>query len=335
MELRSIGNTDIKACPVALGTWAMGGGAFWNRSDVPEPEKEAIGTIHAAIDNGITLIDTAPAYGFGESEEIIGKALKGIRHKAVIATKCGLWWHDDTGAFYFEKDGITLRRSLDPKTIRQEVDFSLKRLGTDYIDLYQTHWQADPAVPTPIADTMACLLDLKKQGKIRAIGVSNVSIGQLEEYIAAGGIQSNQPRFSMLDRSLETGILPFCREQGISILAYSPLEQGLLTGAITMDKTFGKTEYRSRIPWFLPANRRKVLDMLAGWKTLTDKYGCTLSQLVIAWTIAQPGITFALCGGRKVKHIKENAKAALLTLEQEDIKRIRADVEKLGEPAKG
>lgn len=332
MELRNIGKTDIKACPVALGTWAMGGGAHWNKSDVSDPEREAVATIHAALDNGINLIDSAPTYGFGLSEEIIGKALKGKRRKAIIATKCGLWWEDDTGAFFFSRDGKTLRRSLAPKTIRQEVELSLERLHTDYIDLYQTHWQADPAAPTPIAETMECLLDLKKQGKIRAIGVSNVTVNHLNEYSAAGGIETAQPRFSMLDRTIEKDILPFCVKNGISILAYSPLEQGLLTGAITMEQTFGETEYRNKIPWFLPLNRKKVLDMLAGWKVLTNKYGCTLSQLVIAWTIDQPGITFALCGGRKVRHIEENAKAAELKVEPGDLDRMRKEVIALGEP---
>lgn len=329
MQYREIGRSGIKASVVGLGTWAIGGGPWWG----PTEDAESVKAIQASIDLGINLIDTAPIYGFGRSEEVCGKAIKGRRDKVVIATKTGLWWGDQSGVKWFDLDGRTVRRCLAPDVIRRELEMSLKRLGVDCIDLYQTHWQSLQPEKEPIAETMRCLLDLQKQGKIRAIGVSNATPAQMEEYLALGRIDSNQPRYSMLDRAIEKQDLPFCRKNKISILAYSPLEQGLLTGKIGMDQKFSETEYRKNLPWMRPQNRKRVLDMLAGWKDLTDRYGCTTAQLVIAWTVAQPGITFALCGARHPRHVQENAGAGDLVLNAEDVARMRRDVEALGQPA--
>ena len=328
MKTRKIGTTDIDASVVALGAWAIGGGTWWGESD----DELSIRAIHAAFDAGINFIDTAPAYGFGRSEEVVGKAIQGQRDKWVIATKCGLWWDDESGKIFVTVDGKAIRRTLKPEIIRLELEHSLKRLGTDYIDLYQTHWPSLDPVNEPIASTMECLLQLKAEGKIRAIGASNVDIPLIKQYQAIGALDSIQPRYSMLDRRIEAEILPFCIENGVSTLAYSPLEQGLLTGRVGMDFKVEPGEARSSIPWFKPENRRKVIDMLAGWQDLTEKYACKLSQLVIAWTVAQPGITFALCGARKPEHSLENAKGGDIELEPADIQRMRTDVEALGSP---
>jgi methylglyoxal reductase len=326
--MRKIGTTGIEASVVALGAWAIGGGPWWGESD----DRQSIGAIHAALDAGVNLIDTAPVYGWGRSEEVVGRAIQGRRDKVVLATKCGLWWHDTRGPLFFQLEGRSVRRYLRPETIRKEVEDSLRRLGTDYIDLYQTHWQSPEPASDPIADTMACLLQLKEQGKIRAIGASNVDVSQIREYQAVGMLDAVQPRYSMLDRGSEEELLPYCREQNISTLVYSPLEQGLLTGAITMDRTFFPGEYRNNIPWFEPANRRRVLDMLERWRPLTEKYRCTLAQMVIAWTVAQPGVTYALCGARKPEHSRANAAGGTLVLDAEDIGAMRRDVEGLGDP---
>lgn len=329
MKKRMIGRSGIEASAVALGCWAIGGGPWWGSTD----DALSIRTIRAALDEGITLIDTAPVYGFGRSEEVVGRALEGRREEAVIATKCGLWWDDARGSEFFSLDGRKVRRCLRPETIRIEVEQSLRRLRTDYIDLYQTHWQALEADPTPIAETMACLLDLKQQGKIRAIGVSNVTPGQIEAYCAAGVIDAVQPRYSMLDRQIEAELLPSCAAHHLATLVYSPLEQGLLTGKIGMDAVFEEGAYRNNLAWYRPENRRRVLDLLAGWADLTSAYACSLAQLVIAWTIAQPGITFALCGARKPENMVDNAGAGALEVSLADIARMRADVEALGDPA--
>lgn len=330
MERRIIGKSGIEASAIAMGAWAIGGGPWWGESD----DAASIRTIDAALDSGVDMIDTAPVYGFGRSEALVGKALDGKREQAIIATKCGLWWGDSRGAAFFSQDGHDVRRSLRPGTIRLELEQSLKRLRTDYIDLYQTHWQALPADPTPIAETMGCLLDLKQEGKIRAIGVSNVTPEQVAEHCAVGQIDAVQPRYSMLDRKIEADLLPACREKGISTLVYSPLEQGLLTGKIGMDATFDETSFRNMIPWYKLENRRRVLALLAGWQDLTAKYDCTLAQLVIAWTLAQDGVTFALCGARRPGNMIDNAGAGGLALEAIDIARLRADVDALGEPVR-
>lgn len=328
MQYRKLGKTDISASAVALGTWAIGGGPWWGHSD----DDQSVKAIQTAIDAGVNLIDTAPAYGFGHSEEVVGKAVKGRRDKVLLSTKCGLWWKDDRGTSFFEMGDKHVKRCLLPETVREEVEISLKRLDTDYIDLYHTHWQSEEPVKYPIDDTMQCLMKLKEEGKIRAIAASNVDIDHIKQYQSAGILDAIQPRYSMLDREIEKEILPHCLANSISTLAYSPLEQGLLTGKIGMDQTFAEGVYRNQIPWYLPANRQKVLNMLEGWSDLLSKYNCTLSQLVIAWTVAQEGITFVLCGARKEAHVRDNVGAADLKLEADDLSRIRRDAEALGAP---
>lgn len=328
MEKRKLGKSDMDATKICLGTWAVGGGPWWGDSD----DQESIRAIQATVDAGINFIDTAPAYGFGHSEEVVGKAVKGMRDKVIISTKCGLWWKGEEGTPFFEMDGYSVRRSLQPKTIRTEIEDSLRRLDTDYIDLYITHWQEEGDSPTPIADTIGCLEDLKKEGKIRAIGASNTSLDNIKEYTKHGQLDAIQERYTMLDRTLEPAYVDLCQKSGVGIMAYSTLEQGLLTGKIGMDAEFGEEEFRSQLDWLKQVNRKKVLDMLATWEDITKKYDCSLAQLVIAWTTAQRGITYTLVGARKLKHAEENAKAGGLALEDADLKRMRNDVEALGQP---
>ncbi len=334
MKHRHLGNSGLSASIIGLGTWVTGGGGAWGT----EPDdRESIRAIQASLDAGVNLIDTAPGYGWGRSEAIIGKAIQGRRDQVILATKCGLWTDDDRGSFFVARDGKTIRRSLRPDTLVIEIERSLKFLGVDCIDLYQTHWPSVPPDFTPIADTMAALLKLKQQGKIRAVGVSNVSPAELEENLRCGGIVSDQFRYSMLHRAPERDILPFCAEHQLATLTYMSLEQGLLTGKVGMDRVFGPEEFRSNeawSPWFVPANRRRVLDLLASWQPLTDQYRCTLSQLVLAWTAAQPGVTHVLVGGRTLAQATENAQAGALELDAADLARIRSDVVALGEPVK-
>jgi methylglyoxal reductase len=312
----------------------LGGGRIWGKDT---EDAESVRTIQAALDLGINLIDTAPGYGWGRSEQVVGRALKGRRDKAVVATKCGLWWEDSRGSYFADLDGRKVNRSLRPDTIQIEVENSLRRLDLDCIDLYQTHWPSAPPDFTPIADTMAVLLKLKEQGKNRAIGVSNVSLDELKENVRCGAVASDQFRYSMLHREAEQDILPYCAQHNIGTLTYMSLEQGLLTGKISMDRQFAPEEFHSNSAWndwLIPVNRRRVLDLLASWQDLTDKYHCTLSQLVIAWTAAQPGVTHVLAGARNLTQLSENAKAGELDLEPADLMRIRKDVTALGEPIK-
>ena len=334
MKHKPLGNSNIQASIVGLGAWVLGGGQIWGKDT---DDQESVRAIQTAIDLGMNLIDTAPAYGWGRSERVLGQAIKGRRDKVVMATKCGLWWEDARGSFFTDFDGKKMYRSLRPDTIQIEIENSLRRLGIDCIDLYQTHWPSAPPEQTPIADTMDTLTKLKDQGKIRAIGVSNVSLDELKENCRCGPVASDQFRYSMLFRDPEKDILPYCAQHSIATLTYMSLEQGLLTGKIGMDRVFKPTEFRGNTfwnTWLIPVNRKKVLDLLTTWKDLTDKYGCTLSQLVIAWTAAQPGVTHVLAGGRNVQQVTENARAGDLVLEPADLQRIRRDVIALGEPVK-
>jgi len=301
LRYRPLGQSGIQASVVAFGAWAIGGWP-WGGTD----EANAVDAIHRALDLGINLIDTAPAYGLGLSEEIIGRALAGRRDKAVIATKCGLTWHTDKGAYFFSQNDRPVHRYLGPESIRQEVELSLKRLATDYIDLYQTHWQDDT---TPIADTMGELMKLKAEGKIRAIGVSNVKLHHLEQYRKIGPVDSAQELYNMLDRGIEAELLPYCLRNNIAVLAYSPLSQGLLTGKVGPEREFPEGDMRRRNPRFSVEGRQRIASMLDEFAPIAKARGITLGQLAIAWTVAQPGLTHALVGARNADQVDENAGA--------------------------
>ena len=327
MELRALGSSGIPVSPVALGTWAVGGGPWWGASD----DAESVRAIRSALDAGVNLVDTAPIYYFGHSEEVVGRALKdGYRAKAVVATKCGLpWYADAPGPLWFEQDGRRVVSCCRADFIRREIEDSLRNLGVDVIDLYQLHLPQQPGLEVPVDETMGVLQDLRREGKIRAVGVSNVTVPQLKDYLACGVVDTVQNKYSMLDRAAEVDVLPFCREHGIAFLGYQPLEQGLLTGKIRPETELAPGSFRNAIKWYEPAWRGRICAMLDGWSDLTAKYDCTTAQLVIAWTAAQPGVTSVLCGARKVRNAAENAQAAEISLESADLARMRADLERL------
>ncbi|MBX4861898.1 aldo/keto reductase [Rhizobium bangladeshense] len=308
---REIGKSGVSASAVGLGTWAIGGW-MWGGTD----EAESIAAIQASLDVGVTLIDTAPAYGLGRSEEIVGKALTRRRDKAVIATKCGLVWHTQKGRHFFDQDGRPVHRYLGRDAILHEVEESLRRLGTDYIDLYITHWQ-DPT--TPIEETMRALEDLRRSGKIRAIGASNVSPDDLNAYIAAGGLDAIQERFSMIDREIEAELLPLTEANSIATLSYSSLALGLLSGTIGPDRVFSGDDQRKGNPRFSVGNRQKATALADAIGPVAEKHGASIAQIVIAWTLAQPGITFALCGARNSVQALDNARAGTIRLDAADL----------------
>ncbi|MEP2534245.1 aldo/keto reductase [Shimia sp.] len=314
MLTREIGTSGISASAMGLGTWAIGGWK-WGGTD----EARSIAAIHASIDEGVSLIDTAPAYGQGVAEEIVGKALKGRRDKVVLATKCGLVWHTQKGNHFFDYDGKPVHRYLGKDAIIYEVEQSLSRLGTDYIDHYITHWQ-DPT--TPIAETMEALETLKQQGKIRSIGASNTTADDVRAYVAAGQLDAVQEEYSMLKRDIEASHVPLCRDNGVSLLSYSSLALGLLAGKIGPDRVFEGDDQRKEHPWFSLANRQKVASLMTAIAPIAEKHGATLGQTVIAWTLQQPGVTFSLCGARDAAQAAENAKAGRIRLTDTEITEI-------------
>lgn len=331
MQYRALGESGIEASVIGFGAWAVGGW-YWGGAD----EQASIKAIHAAIDVGMNLIDTAPIYGFGASEEVVGKALAGRRDKVVLATKCGIVWDGTQGQIHFyadekgkvtdtDKAKYTVRRCLRPESMQAEVEASLRRLKTDRIDLLQTHWQ-DP--DTPLGQAMECLVKLKEQGKIGAIGVSNVNVEQVDEYRAVGMVANVQERFSMLDRRIEAQLLPHCVEHNIAILAYSPLEQGLLTGKVGPERKFTDGDMRGTSEKFSMDNRRKVAALLEELGPIANEHKITLAQLAIAWTIAQPGVTHALCGARSTEQALENAHAADVALSRDEVARMDEMIEK-------
>lgn len=325
MERRPLGPSGIQASAVAFGAWALGGWR-WGGSD----EKTSIDALRAGIDAGINFIDTAPAYGFGRGEEIVGKAIAGRRSDVVLATKCGLVWDETRGVFFFASDDHgrkddgprRIHKYLGADRIRKDLEASLKRLGTDHVDLLLTHWQ-DPT--TPIEDTVACFESLKKSGKIRAYGTCNATPGDLARY---GALDADQERYSMLDRKLEGTNLPWCRAKGVAVLAYSPLEHGLLTGKITAARAFKEGDLRKGHASYTPENIARVNGLLDRLRPVAERHQATLSQLVIAWTIAQPGITHALCGARTPEQAVENARAGEIRLSAEDKAAIDAVLQK-------
>lgn len=311
MLTREIGASGISASAVGLGTWAIGGW-MWGGTDVDR----SIAAIHASIDEGISLIDTAPAYGQGVAEEIVGKALKGRRDKVVLATKCGLVWHSQQGNHFFDYEGKPVHRYLGKDAIIYEVEQSLKRLQVDCIDHYITHWQ-DPT--TPIEETMEALEALKTQGKIRSIGASNTSVADVEAYIAAGQLDAIQEEYSMVRRDIENTLLPVCQKAGVAALSYSSLALGLLSGKMTPERVFSGDDQRKDNPRFSMANRKKVAALMETIKPIGAAHGATPAQIVIAWTLQQPGITFSLCGARDAQQASENAKAGRIRLSAEEV----------------
>lgn len=330
MEMRKLGSSEIQVPSVVFGAWAIGGW-YWGGSD----DVVAIASIRKALEVGMTCIDTAPMYGCGRSEEVVGRALAGRRGEAIIATKCGLRWDKEEGEFFFEDahpatgKPMKVFRNLRAGSIVEECERSLKRLETDVIDIYQCHW---PDSTTDLYETMDAMLRLERQGKIRAIGVSNFTPSMMQRCLETAKLASDQPKYSLLDRVIEADVLPFCRANGIAAIVYSPLEQGLLTGGVTMERTFPEKDHRGGQPWFQPANRRRVLDALEKVRPIAAARRATLGQVAIAWTVGEPGVTAAIVGARTPEQVEENARAGEIELSAEERRTIREAFEALGKP---
>ena len=319
MKFRTLGQSDLEVSALAFGAWAIGGW-LWGGAD----SKEAVKAIETAVDNGMTTIDTASVYGFGLSEKLVGEAIKGKRDKVQILTKFGMSWDDKRGQFYFaSKDesgkDVEIYRYASKEKVLSDCDDSLWRLKTDYIDLFQIHW-SDPT--TPISETMEALEILIKNGKIRAGGVCNYSLELMKEAVATFKLTSNQVPYSMINRNIEKDIVPYCIENNIGMLAYSPLQRGLLTGKMKPGYKFNDGDSRPSTPYYKEPNFTKILGLLDKIKPIADDRKVTLSQLILNWTIQQPGITCALAGARNPSQVLDNIGATDFSLTKEEISRI-------------
>jgi methylglyoxal reductase len=320
MRFVKLGSTDMKVSAVAFGAWAVGG-HWWGGND----EKDSIEAIQSSIEAGVNFVDTAPAYGLGLSEEIVAKAIKGKRESIFIATKCGMRWDLKKGMYFFDYDpGVPMYRYLGEESLEEELDNSLKRLNTDYIDLYQTHWQ-DPT--TPIDKTMEFLMQAKKKGKIRAIGVSNVNPQQIKEYAANGVLDTDQEKYSLIDLEVEEVLMPWCEKNNVSMLAYSPTAKGLLTGSLTPQRKFSEGDIRKDDSAYSPENILRINALLDKYvKPLAQKHNAEIGNIVTAWLIDNPSV-IALCGARNKKQAAENAAAGDILLDSEDKAKVKSFME--------
>lgn len=325
MEYRYIGDSEINASVITFGAWAAGGW-MWGSTD----RKDAIEAIVAAYEVGVTTIDTAPIYGQGTSEEIVGEALKDIpRDKTQILTKFGMRWDLAEGDFAFHSkmnngEDIEIYKFAGKDSIIYECEQSLKRLGTDYIDLYQIHW---PDSTTPLDETFEAVAQLIEQGKIRYAGVCNYNAQLMAEAEKTLPLVSNQIPFSMVNRAVEEETIPYCIKHNKAVLAYSPLERGLLTGKIHVGHQFQEGDHRAKHPHFQPDFIEKTDILLERIKPLADDKGVTLAQLVLRWTVERPGITIALAGARNAHQSVQNAKAMEINLTQVELDFMNAVVD--------
>lgn len=317
MEYRQLGQSDLQVSAITFGAWAIGGW-MWGGTE----RNDAIAAIRASIDEGVTSIDTAPIYGQGTSEDIVGEALEGIsRDKVQILTKFGMTWEGSKGELASKsKDNsgkdIDIHRYAGKESVIKECEDSLRRLRTDYIDLYQIHW---PDATTPVEETFEAVLRLQEQGKIRAAGVCNYSAALMKQADSVIRLVSNQVPFSMVERTIEKELVPYCLEAQKSILAYSPLQRGILTGKIKPGHQFGEGDHRPTTKFYQPDNIARINAFLALIKPLAEAKNATLAQLVIRWTIEREGITTALVGARNAGQAKQNAQAIHIKLSPEEI----------------
>ncbi len=307
MRTRRLGKTNLELTVIGFGSWAIGGGGSkisWG----PQDDSESIAAIKKALDLGINWIDTAAIYGLGHSEEIVGKAIKGISKRPIIATKCGLVWD--------EKKNITNR--LKRESIKNEAEASLKRLDVDVIDLYQIHW---PIPDEDIEEGWEAMAQLVKEGKVRYIGVSNFNVSQMKRAQSIYPIASLQPPYSMLKRDVEEDIFPFCRQNSIGIVVYSPMQKGLLTGKITRERVanFPEDDHRRNDPDFNEPLISFNLELVDKLVPIARKHNKTLAQLAIAWVLRRPEVTSAIVGARRPDQIAETVLAGDWILPQEDI----------------
>ena len=317
METRVLGWTGEKITTVGIGSFALGGNN-WRFAWGSQDDADSIAAIRRGLDMGVNWVDTAPVYGFGHAEEVVGKAIKGRRKDVFLATKCGRTWNEGS------LDPVPM---LKAESVRREIDASLKRLGVDVIDLYQIHW------PNPEEDMEAAwtvIAEAVAAGKIRYAGVSNFNVAQIKRVQAIHPVASLQPPYSMLRREVETEILPYCREQKIGVVVYSPMQMGLLTGAFTKERaaSLPADDLRTGNPFFQEPSFSATLELVEGLKPLASRLGVSLAQLSLAWVLRNPEVTSAIVGARRPSQIEETAPASGVKLSAADAAEIEALLKK-------
>jgi aryl-alcohol dehydrogenase-like predicted oxidoreductase len=313
METRQLGLTSLHPSVIGLGTWVMGGWMWGGAND-----QDSVAAIRTALDYGVNIIDTAPIYGHGHAEKLVGQVLResGQREQVIVATKVGLEW---------DAERTKVWRNSTPTRIQFELEASLRRLGIEAIDLYQIHW---PDGSTPIGSTMEALFELQRQEKIRFIGVSNFSVSQMEESLKIGAVDTAQPPYNLFERGSERDILSFCTRYGIGTLVYGPLCRGLLSGKYSGKESFGKGDIRSVDPKFLPPKFAEYVHCVNKLKPVAEGYGKSVGQLAVRWCLEQPKVDVALCGARSSQQIEELVGAVGWSLKPSDLAFIDEVVEK-------
>jgi aryl-alcohol dehydrogenase-like predicted oxidoreductase len=319
MTLRTLGQTDLRITPIGIGAWAIGGGKWefaWGHQD----DAESVAAIHAGLDHGLNWIDTAAVYGLGHSETVVGWAIKGLAKRPYVFTKCSLVW---------DKSG-KITHNLQAASIRRETESSLKRLKIDTIDLYQIHWPAwhgasESASPGSIEEAVFALANLKAEGKIRHIGVSNFDAQQMQRALDVAPIASLQPPYSLLARDVESSILPFAFKHGIGVIVYSPMASGLLSGAMTRQRiaTLPEDDWRKRSANFQEPLLSRNLQLVERLRAIGQRHNATPGEVAIAWTLQNPAVTCAIIGVRSAEQVSGIAGAADLQLSAEDVLEIK------------
>ena len=314
MELRTLGSSDLQLTPVGLGTWAMGGGD-WKASWGPQDDQASVDTVHAALDAGINWIDTAAVYGLGHAETVVGRALKETARRPLIATKCGRVWPEGV------RDQIHGRLTAD--SVRAECEASLRRLGVDTIDLYQIHW---PDPDDQIEEAWQAIAGLIEAGKVRHAGVSNFSVAQLQRAQAVAPVVSLQPRYNLLQRELEHGVLPFCRQQNIGVVGYSSMAKGLLTGKVTSGwvAALPADDHRRGEELYQPDALEALAPKLAALRDLAVGHKVSRVEIALAWSFHQPGLTSAIGGARRPEQVSPLAAAMHVRLSADDLQMLDA-----------
>lgn len=325
MEYRKLAHTDLSLSVITFGSWAAGGW-MWGKAD----HNAAVEAIKASYELGVTSIDTAPIYGQGESEKVVGEAIKGIpRDKVQILTKYGMRWDLAKGDFAFKSKNnqgkdIDIYKYAGKESVIRECEDSLRRLGTDYIDLYQIHW---PDSTTPLSETFEAVERLIEQGKVRYAGVCNYDAALMEDAGKVIDLVSDQIPYSMVNRGTDRETIPYCMRNEKSVIVYSPLERGLLTGKMKPGYAFAEGDHRKNNPFFTDDSIERTNAFLDKLKPLADEKGATLAQLVIRWTVNHPGVTIALVGARNPAQAMQNAKAADIVLSPDEMEFINQQIE--------